>query len=233
MKSMALRKRILDALGELNGTDLTKVVYPVVIFITGWYIVANVYSLFLGEGDPVYVTVWTLVPVAFLYLAVKGIKLEFRLSALSVIGFVMILAFTSFVFLEAISPYFDLPSFLLTGLWDHFLWPIAFGLFFLCDLRGLPKCFWLLLSPFAFFCLVLGNLAFVTHAFFGKSIIPDFPGILVFWWGVESWEELNALPWPDFLRGLTFFLQELLTFFSTIPIVIFYYLSKSIREDKG
>jgi multidrug transporter EmrE-like cation transporter len=230
MKNRTLKMRLIETLRDWNGTDLTKVAYPIIIFITGWYIVANLYNLFLGEGDPVYVTVWTLVPVAFLYLAVRGIRLKFRWSALSAIGFIMILAFTSFVFLEAISPYFDLPSFLLSGLWDHFLWPIAFGLFFLCDLRRLPRCFWLMLSPFAFFCLVLGNLAFITHAFFGKSIIPDFPGILVFWWGVESWEELSTLPWPDFIRGLTFFLQELVTFFSTSPAAIFYYLIKGIRR---
>jgi hypothetical protein len=219
---------IIETLKKRDGTDLTKVVYPIVIFLTGWYIVANVYRLLLGMEDPVYVVVWALVPVAFVYLAVKGVKLKFRWSVLSVVGIIMILVFGFSAFFEVVSPYFDLASFFLTGLWDHFLWPIAFGLFFLCDLRGLPKRFWLLLAPFAFFCLVLGNLSFILHALLGEAIFG--PGILVFWWGVESWAELKALPRPEFIRGLTFLLQELPTFFTTIPIVIFYYLIKSVRK---
>ncbi len=221
---------IMETIKKWNDTNLTRIVYPIVIFITGWYVVANVYGLLFGQEDLVYVVVWTLVPAAFVYLAVKGVKLKFRWSFLSAIGIAMILAFALSTCLEIVSPYFDLASFFLTGLWDHFLWPIAFGFFFLCDLRKLPKLFWLMLAPFAFFCLVLGNLCFIVHILFDKFIFPDFPGIFVFWWGVGSWEELRALPWPDFMRGLTFFLQELATFFSTIPIVIFHYLIKSVRE---
>ena len=126
-----------------------------------------------------------------------------------------------------------LSKLLLSRIMDHFLWPIAFGLFFLCDLRELPKRFWLMLSPFAFFCLVLGNLCFIVHVLFGKFIFPDFPGIFVFWWGVESWDELRALPWPEFIRGLILLLQELPTFFTTIPIVIFHYLIKSIGKNES
>jgi len=222
--------KIIETLKKWNGSDLTRGVYPVVIFVTGWYIVANVYRLMLGQEDIVYVVVWALVPLAFVYLAAKDVKLRFRWSVLSVVGIIMILAFAIFTCLEIASPYFDLASFFLSGLWDHFLWPIAFGLFFLCDLRELSKLFWLMLAPFAFFCLVLGNLCFILHVFFDKLIFPDFPGIFIFWWGVESWEELRALPWPDFVRGLTLLLQELPTFFSTIPIVIFHYLIKSIRK---
>jgi len=84
---------IIETLKKRDGTDLTKVVYPIVIFLTGWYIVANVYRLLLGMEDPVYVVVWALVPVAFVYLAVKGVKLKFRWSVLSVVGIIMILVF--------------------------------------------------------------------------------------------------------------------------------------------
>ena len=164
-----------------KGADLSKIVYPTVILITGWYAVVNIYQIFTRQGDIVYTVVWALVPIAFVYLLLTGTKLKFRWSILSLIGMIMAGLFAFFVLLEIFSPHFDRKAFFFSGLWDHYLWPIAFGLFFLCDLRNLPKLFWLLLSPFAFFCLILGNLAFLTHTLFGKSIIPDFPGILVFW----------------------------------------------------
>lgn len=219
--------KITEALKKWNGTDLTKVVYPIVIFLTGWYIVANVYRF--SELGPIYPVIWTLVPVAFAYLAIKGVKLKFRWSVLSVIGIILIAAFALSVCLEIASPHFDLANFFLTGQWDHFFFPIAFGLFFLCDLRGLPRRFWTMLAPFAFFCLVLANLSMIANVFFDKVTIEGAPGFFGFF-GVTSWAEFNTVPWPVFIRGLSFFLRELLTFFTTLPIVIIYYLIKSGRK---
>lgn len=223
--------KIVEALKKWDGTDLTKVVYPIVIFITGWYIVANVYRLLFGEwvGQTemvIYTIVWTLLPIGFTYLALKGVKLKFRLSVLAVIGIILIAAFALSVYLETMSPYFDLVNFFLTGQWDHFLFPIAFGLFFLCDLRGLPGRFWAMLAPFAFMCLVLGNVSVIGDVFFNKVTMEGPPGFFGFF-GVESWAEFNTVPREIVIRGVAFYLREQLTFFTTLPIVIFYYLIKS------
>lgn len=224
--------KIIETLKKWNGTDLTKVVYPIVILLTGWYIVANVYRLLSGKFPLTmipYTVIWGMLPIGFTYLAIKGVKLKFRWSVLSVIGIIIIAAFALSAYLEIASPYFDLHNFFLTGQWDHFFFPIAFGLFFLCDLRGLPRRFWVMLAPFAFFCLVLANLELIANVFFDKVIIEGPPGFFGFF-GVESWAEFNTVPRQYVIRGLGFYLREQLTFFTTLPIVIFYYLIKSVRK---
>jgi len=225
--------KIIETLKKWNGTDLTKVVYPIIIFLTGWYIVANVYRLLFGEwvgqgGMVIYTIVWALLPIGFAYLALKGVKLKFRWSFLSVIGIILIAAFALSVCLEITSQYFDLANFFLTGQWDHFFFPIAFGLFFLCDLRGLPRRFWAMLTPFALFCLV-PNFLVIANVFFDKVIISGCPGFFRFF-GVESLAEFNKVPQQIFIRGMAFYLREQLTFFTTLPIVILYYFIKSMRK---
>lgn len=220
--------KIIETLKKWNGTNLTKVVYPIIIFLTGWYIVANVYRLLSGEVDPIYTVIWALIPIAFAYLAIKGVKLKFRWSVLSVIGIILIAVFALSVCLEIASPYFDLADFFLTGQWDHFLFPIAFGLFFLCDLRRLPRRFWVMLAPFALFCVILANLIQIANVFFDKAVIEGAPGFFGFF-GVTSWAEFNIISQQVFIRGLAFYMRELLTFFTLFPIVIFYYLTKSVK----
>lgn len=224
--------KIIEILKKWNGTDLTKVVYPIVILLTGWYIIANVCRFFTERSLTTipYIVIWSLVPVAFVYLAIKNIKLKFRWSVLSIIGIIMILVFALSVCLEITSPYFNLANFFLTGQWDHFFWPIAFGLFFLCDLRGLPRRFWFMLAPLAFFCL-LPLLSLIANIFFDKYIEGP-PGFFTFF-GVKSWAEFNTVPQQYVVRGLGFFLRELLTFFTIIPIVIWYYIIKSVRKNEN
>jgi len=219
-------------LKKFNGKDLTKIIYPIIIFLTGWYIVANAYRLFTGWPLYMipYIIIWALLPMGFAYLAIKGVKLKFRWSVLSVIGIILVVAFVLSVCLEIASPYFNLSNFFLTGQWDHFFFPIAFGLLFLCDLRKLPRRFWAMLVPFAFFCLP-ANLSLISNVFFDNVLIDiegveGPPGFFVFF-GVRSWAEFSTVTWEYIVRGLAFYLREQLTFFTTLPIVILYYLLKS------
>ena len=87
---------------KINGTDLSKIIYSIIIFLTGVYIIPNLYKL-ATEWDRapmivatflVYVVVFTLVPISFVYLALKKVKLEFKFSFLSVIGIILIVIFS-------------------------------------------------------------------------------------------------------------------------------------------
>ena len=77
---------------ELDGLDLSRVVYPMAIAFTGWYIVANVYRLATEwNWAPlmiVYTIAWALVPVGFVYITLKGVRLRFKSSILSIIGMI-------------------------------------------------------------------------------------------------------------------------------------------------
>lgn len=87
---------------RLNGTDLTWAVYPIVILFTGAYIIPNLYNLIgrWGQAPMIVVTYlfmvisFTLVPVGFVYLALKKVRLKFKLSVLSVIGMILIVVFS-------------------------------------------------------------------------------------------------------------------------------------------
>lgn len=222
-------------ISRLNNIDLTKIIYPITIFLTGFYIIANLYRLPTewNWAPPMiaYTIAWTLVPIGFAYLALKRVRLKFKWSVLSVIGIILIVVFS----LEAIGsfPGAQLSDIFLTGIWDHTFFPIAFGFFFLCDLNELPKRFWLLLLPFALFNII-PNFFVVANVFFNSNILQDIgaPGFFVFF-GVSSWEELHALSNQEFIQGLTGYLTEQLTFFSLFPVVIIYHIFRKQKHDLG
>ncbi len=223
---------------KLNGGDLSKVIYPIIILLTGLYIIPNVYRLFTEwNWGPIYIlytAAFTLIPIGFIYLALKKVKLEFKWSFLSVVGIILIIIFIHEV-TEQYYPGAQLLSFFLTEGWDHISFPIAFGFFFLCDMDKIPKKFWFFLLPFGLLAFSVGNINVIANIFFEKQpIIFGAPSFFGFFKDVNSWEGLRALPNQEFIFGLREFLHEFLTFFTLFPVVIFYYLFKNKKiSQKG
>jgi hypothetical protein len=217
---------------ELDGLDLSKVIYPMAITFTGWYIVANLYRISTQwNWAPlmiVYTIAFTLVPIGFVYIALKGVRLRFKLSILSIIGMIMVAVFVQ----EAISTFQDpnltFSDIFLTGQWDHTFFPIAFGLLFLCDLSRIPKRFWQLLTPFAILTQV-GNLNVISNIFFDTWILHAAPGFFNFF-GADNWAEFNCLEEQQFVGGFIGFLSEYLTFYTLFPAVILRHLLKHERS---
>lgn len=209
---------------ELENLDVTKIFYPVLLLIFGWYIVSNVYRLF-GEwaGNPmmyVYTVVWTLVPVALIYAFWRGYKLRLKRSRLFFVGIALVAVFTA----DAVFEFATMPlqQIMLTGTWDHTFFPIAFGLLFLCDLSVFDKRFWWILVPFALFNL-MPNLNVVANILFETHVIPEAPGFFNFF-GVSTWAELWLV--ENFAWHFMLYLFEQLTFFTLFPGVIFYQLRR-------
>ena len=226
---------------RLNGINLTWIIYPIVIFLTGVYIIPNLYKLIIEWNRPpmivltliFYVIAFTLIPIGFVYLALEKVRLKFKLSVLSVIGIILILVFSH----GLIEYFFQGHSLLdiLTIGFDHWTFPIAFGFFYLCDLSKIPKRFWFFLLPFALFGFVMGNTILIGNSISNSNMFqcigsPNFPFAF---FGVNNWEEMRALSdwqfWDSFKHG---FLQEFLTFFTLFPMVIFSYLLRKEKDKK-
>lgn len=228
----------MKLIDRLNKIDLTKIVYPIIILITGLYIIPNLYKLASEWNRPpmivatfiVYVIVFTLVPIGFAYLALKKVKLEFKFSFLSVIGIILIIVFSRGL-IEYLSQGHSLLEILNIGA-DHWLFPIAFGFFYLCDLSKIPKKFWLMLLPFAVFAGILGSAIIIGNSIFNRNLFqaiggPNFPFL---YFGANNWQEVLALPSQRILDGfIDGFLQEFLTFQILFPVVIFYHVFR--REN--
>ncbi len=221
----------LRSLKKFNNTDLTKIIYPIVIFLTGWYSIVNLYRIpTTWQWNPpmiIYSIAWALVPAAFVYIALRGVRLKFKWSVLSVVGIIIIVVFTHEAILLFMDTHIPLSQIFLTGQWDHTFFPLAFGLFFLCDLSKIPKRFWLLLLSFAIFNL-LPNLNVIFNLFFDKWVLSHNvesgpPGFFNFF-GAKNWEDVKMLSKQEFMHGLIEYLHEQLTFFTLFPIVIFYHL---------
>jgi len=220
---------------KLNGIDLTWIVYPIVILITGAYALMNLYVFVTGKqpAAPMLIIVaisFALITVGFIYLASKKVRLNFKLSFLSVIGIILLV-----VFIRESMDVHSLDFFLTPG-WDHTFFPIAFGFFFLCDLGKLPKKFWFFLLPFALLTFFLGNAFLIFNSIFDRNVFQSInaPNYPFAFFGVNNWEGFNAIPKNsqfigDFIQG---FLHEFLTFFTLFPIVIFYYLFRK-EKDKN
>lgn len=222
-------------LDKLDNIDLTWIVYPLAILLTGVCILPSTNQMMIGwERNLIigltytyYMVSFTLIPIGFVYLALKKVKLESKLSLLAVVGMIMIIIFT-----HSLIDYFlgghSFSEFLSVGM-DHWLFPIAFGLFYLCDMNKIPKKFWFFLLPFALFAFFMGNAILIGNSISNSNMFkvigaPNFPFLF---FGVNNWQELLALPSQRLLNGFTDgFLQEFLTFFTLFPIVIFYYLLK-------
>ncbi len=220
---------------RLNEINLTWVIYPIAILTTGVYALINLYN-FVAKKQPaapmliILAIIFALVTVGFIYLALKKIRLNFKLSFLSVVGIILIIVFT-----HGIVDYFlgghSFSEFLHIGS-DHWLFPIAFGFFYLCDLSKIPKKFWFFLLPFAFFAFFLGNAILIGNSIADRNIFqsinaPNFPFAF---FGVNNWQEIATLSSQQFFSGfIRGFLEEFLTFFTLFPIVIFYY---TLRKQK-
>lgn len=221
---------------RLNGINLTWIVYPIAILATGLYALINLYN-FVTRNQPatpmliILAIAFALVTAGFIYLATKKIRLNFKLSFLSVVGMILIIVFVRGI-IEYIFRGHSFSDFLLIGS-DHWLFPIAFGFFYLCDLSKIPKKFWFFLLPFAFFAFFLGNAILIGNSIADRNIFqsinaPNFPFLF---FGVNNWEEMHTISsqqlWNGFIDG---FLQEFLTFFTLFPIVIIYYLLRKEKE---
>ncbi len=212
---------------RLNNIDLSKIVYPIVILITSLYTLSNLYKLATEWNWALmyilYTIIFALIPAFFIYLALKKIRLKFRWSVLSVIGIILIVVF-SIEAKDYFYPGAQLLNVFLTGGWDHTFFPISFGLFFLCDLRKIPRRFWIFLLPFALMAIVTADLNVIANVFFETNITPG-PAFFHFF-GVSNWEGLGALSDQQFMIGLKEFLHEFLTFFTLFPIVIIYHIAR-------
>jgi multidrug transporter EmrE-like cation transporter len=218
---------------KLNSIDLTKIVYPITILITGLYIIPTLYKLATewdwGPAYILYTTIFTLIPVFFICLALKKVRLKFKWSVLSVIGIILIIVFS----IEAKGHFYpgvQFLNFFLTSGWDHTFFPIAFGFFFLCDLSVIPRKLWLFLLPLALMAIITADLNVIANVFFEVNLFPG-PAFFHFF-GVSNWEGLHALSNQQFINGLREFLHEFLTFFTLFPIVIFYYLLRNKKDGK-
>lgn len=223
-------------LQKLNEIDLTWIVYPIAILITGAYALTNLYTFVTGKQSnalmPIIVAIsFALITVGFIYLVLKKVRLNFKLSFLSVIGMILIV-----VFIRESMDIHRLDFFLTQG-WDHTFFPIAFGFFFLCDLSKLPKKFWFFLLPFALLTFFLGNAMLIFNSIFDKNVFQSInaPNYPFSFFGVNNWEGFNAIPKNsqfirDFING---FLHEFLTFFTLFPIVIFYYTLKKEKNNEN
>ena len=67
----------------------------------------------------------------------------------------------------------------------------------------------------------------MVNVLFDKVLIHHGGAGFFMFFGVESWAEFNMIPQQEFIHGLALYLREQLTFFTTLPIVIIYYLIKS------
>lgn len=224
---------------NLEGTDLSILIYPITIILTGLYLIANISRLFgewnLDMGMVLYTISFTLIPISFIYLSLKRYKLKFRYSILSIIGVILIIVFLYEGIGLFLDPDITLKHILLTGQWDHTFFPLAFGFFFLCDLRKLPKKVWLMLLPFGIFCLI-PNIQVAANLLLNSNLIGNEqgggpPGLFVFF-GVESLEEISKLSQEEFNHGLIEYLHEQLTFFTLFPLTIFYYYKNSNQNKK-
>ena len=233
-------QKIIISLKKLDNTDISKIAYPLIIFLTGWYIVANFYRLAtIWSWFPVmifYTTAWMLVTIGFIYLYYKKIRLIFRWSLLSIIGIILIIVFTLDAVFLIIDPYIQIEDILLTGQWDHTFFPLAFGLFFLCDFQRIPKKFWYFLLLFAMFNLI-PNLNVISNLVFNKWVLQapgegGPPGFNFF--NVNNWTEFNNLPRDsNFLKSIANYLEEQLTFFTLFPaVVIKNTIKKQENKDK-
>ena len=193
---------------ELQNKNISNFAYPIIIFITGWYIISNLYRLF-GEwaGQPhmyLYAIVWTLVPIAFTYLYLNKVKLTFKWSLLTAYSIIMVIAFVvEAILLPSILNPFEI---LLSGWWDHTFFPIAFGLFFLCDLNKIPKKFWYFLVPFAIF-ITIPNINVVSNIFFNNWALQlgdenSKIGFFTFFNGANNWNDVNAISKSEFFGCL-------------------------------
>lgn len=215
--------------------DLTKIVYPIILFLTWWYTGVNVHHLLTEPSwyqGLVYTCFWALIPIAFSYAAIRKVKLEFKWSALSVIGMIIaayfLIAAISMFLDPAIPPY----NFFFTGIWDHTFFPMAFGLLVLCDLNKMPKIFWFILAPLAVI-VIQPSLNVVSKLLFDTYMTAPEPGglSLFFYFGVESKAQLLELPQDVFMRSLIIYLREELGFLILIPALVFYYLFKSLLKS--
>ena len=79
-----------------RSIDLTKIVYPIILFLTWWYILAGIYRIVYvpswsggGANAVAYTILWATIPISFSYAAIRRVKLEFKWSVLSVIGMIL------------------------------------------------------------------------------------------------------------------------------------------------
>ncbi len=220
-----------------KSLDLTKIVYPIIISLTGWYILASIYRIIYvpdwnpGAGVIEYVVIWSTVPVAFSYAVIRKVKLEFKWTVLSAVGMILATYFLVVAISEFFNPTISLHGIFFTGIWDHTYFPLSFGLLMLADLNRMPKVFWLILLPMTL--VVVSAISVLSELLFGIYILPPEPNApnLLFYFGVESRAQLLALPQDRLMSSLILFLREELGFLLLIPALVYYYLFKSLWKS--
>jgi len=217
---------------QRRSLNLTWVVYPLIISFTGWYTLTSIYRIiYVPSWNPgvdvlVYTLTWSTVPLAFSYAALKKVKLEFKWTALSVVGMILSTYFLIVAISEFLTPVLSPSDIFFTGIWDHTYFPLAFGLLMLCDLNKMPKIFWFILLPMS-----LGNVGALRELMGWVHMTNPHAPSLMFYFGVESRAELLALPQDKLMVSLIIFLREWLGFILLIPALFCYFFFKSLWKS--
>lgn len=227
-----------------RSVNLTWIVLPIGVLIWGWYMVATLcrfifappeYPPGLPIGWWVGVILQLVLPTAaFSYAMIKRVQLEFKWSALSIAGMIVVVYFGTLAVYQFFDP--TISNFSL-GTFDHVFYPIAIGLLALCDLKMMPQAFWLILLMYSVQNLTviasaISSLVF-NHLLFGSAQPTLSPSnFLPFYFGVESRAELASLPLDRIIYGSIIAVREVLFYMVFMQAMNFYYLVESIGKKR-
>ncbi len=229
---------------EGRSLNLTWVVLPVGFLIFGWYTGSNgIYRTIFAPYLPPEPILWwvgysitfVLPFAAFSYALVKRVKLEFKWSALSMIGMILVIYFLTLAIYQFFNP--NITKFhLFIGSFDQTFYPIAYGLLTLCDLKKMPRGFWLILLAHNVVNLTvvasaISSLVF-NHLLFGyeQAVTASPSNFLPSYFGVNNRAELFSLPPAIFMYDLTIAVREVLCAIVVIQAMNFYYLWKGFDK---
>ena len=220
---------------QKRSLNLTRVVYPLIISLTGWYIFTSIYNMVhvpnWSQGPDVLVHLpMSTISLAFSYAAIKKVKLEFKWTALSVAGMVLAAYFLVVAIAEFFNPVISKYNLFFSGIWDHTFFPLSFGLLMLCDLNKMPKMFWFILLPMSL--AAVGSVRIIlTELISGiPAANPNAPS-LMFYFGVKNLTQILAIPQDKLMVFLIIFLREELGFILLLPTLSFYYFFKSLGKS--
>lgn len=128
-----------------KSLNLTWIVLPTGVLIFGWNMVVYLYRFIFAPYLPPEPIGWwvgvilnlVLPTAAFSYALIKRVKLEFKWSALSMVGMIVVVYFGALAAYQLFDPNISKLGLFVPG-FDHTFYPIAFGLIALCDLKKCP-----------------------------------------------------------------------------------------------
>lgn len=212
------------------------------MLIFWWYTGASIYRFIAipSSGPPPPLLPWVILlfatpTAAFSYALIRKVKLEFKWSALSVIGMIVVIYFLAVAIWEFFDPAIPKFDLFFTGVYDHTFYPIAFGLLALCDLKRMPQTFWAILLVHALIGLppVLDAISvfLFNHSLWGGGYTTP-ANFLPWYFNVETKAQLSQLPLDVFMNKLIIALRELLGIMLLLQGMVFYYLYKSFDQKR-